>query len=438
MDAVKLKNSCICGNTLPYVECCGVYAAPLERAAREGAGARSNFFPATQRAEFRHDLHDLYMYLFPHRNLYQAYWERLSQETYPHHLLMADADYGRSVMANFFWDYSVQFSDARPILRAARDVEEKDLRLANDFRQWSLAPLWVWRVLESDGRQALVRMVDSAKTFAVGHGGELPGPGGLFAGRIVEYRGGAQAHPAVLVFPTMDDAVVKERLRNVYRALGVKSGVGLRPDVHCDEWRRHGALILALWRETVYDANVGSPARTMAPPQSFRLPLGVPAAGSAGVERADIAAALRFGGAVALDARPGATRFDLRFRALTLARLEVEADGWLNVTLLDEAYRSYVFRWLADHLDASARTVAVASGVSGALARASGAGETGGVLPAPGHWIEWAQTPHADLGGETPLEARDHDFGRRRLNALLSRLTFKTGELSALRRHLGL
>ena len=28
MDAIRLKNSCICGNTRPYVECCGVYAVP--------------------------------------------------------------------------------------------------------------------------------------------------------------------------------------------------------------------------------------------------------------------------------------------------------------------------------------------------------------------------------------------------------------------------
>jgi hypothetical protein len=410
------------------VECCGLYSAPPEPADGEaGEGNVVGFFAAAERAAFRHDLHDLYMYLFPHRNLYQAYWERLSQENYPHHLLMADAEYGRAVMANFFWDYSVQFSDARPILRAARDVEEKDLRLANDFRQWSLAPLWVWRVLESDGRHAVVRMIDSQKTVPVEHGGELPGAGGLFAGRVVPYRGRAQVHPAVLVFPAMEEELLRERLHGVHRALGVKSGVGIRPDVHCDEWRRHGALILTLWRETVYDARVGVPARTMAPPQSFRLPVGVPAAGVAGTERADMSRALRLGGAVALDARPGGSRFDLRYRALTLARLEVESDGWLNVTLLDEAYRSHVFHWLADHLDASARTVGPAH-----------AERERSPLPAPGQWAEWARTPHDDLGGETPLEAGAHDFGRRRLAAVLARLAIKQDELSALRRHLGI
>jgi hypothetical protein len=401
MDAIKLKNSCICGNTLPYAECCGPFAR-TEATGHEAAG----------RGAFRRDLHDLYMYLFPHRNLYQAYWERLSQEEYPHHLLMADPDYGRAVMANFFWDYSVQFSDARPILRAARDVEEKNIRLANDFREWGLAPLWVWQVVASDGRRAHVRMADSGKTARVEHDGELPGPGGLFAGRVLAHRGRGQVHPAVLVFPAGAEGQVQDRLRGVCRNLGVKSGSGLRPDVQCDEWRRHGALILGLWREIVYDANVGVPARTMAPSQSFRLPA---------ASRGDTARQLRAGGAVPLDPR----RFDLRFRALTLARLETEADGWLHVTLLDEAYRSFVFHWLADHLSA--------------IPRATGAARPEAPTPpAPGDWIAWAQSAQEALNGETPLEASGHDFGRRRLHALLSGLALTDDDLSAVRRHLGL
>jgi hypothetical protein len=419
MDAVKLKNSCICGNILPYAECCGPYG----RAGALGDSSANR----DARGDFRRDLHDLYMYLFPHRNLYQAYWERLSQEEYPHHLLMADADYGRAVMANFFWDYSVQFSDARPILRAARDVEEKDLRLANDFRQWSLSPLWLWQVVESDGRRAHVRMADSGKTVRVEHNGELPGPGGLFAGRILPHRGREQVHPAVLVFPETGHDGVLDKLRGVCRNLGLKSGSGLRPDVHCEEWRRHGALILALWREVIYDAQVGVPARTMTAPQSFRLPVGsVGSAGSSGARGAfmDTARQLRAGGAVGLDAR----RFEVRHRALTLARLEIEtieSEVWLNVTLLDEAYRPRVFHWLADHL-----------GGSGAAAAAPR--KVDDRAPAPGDWIAWAQSAQDSLGGETPLEAITHDFGRRRLHTLLSGLALSDGELTALYRQLGL
>src|SRR5690606_12560477 len=130
-------------------------------------------------------------------------------------------------------------------------------------------------------------------------------------------------------------------------------------------------------------------------PQTFRLPVGAPSrpdgldGDAADSAVTAVAERLVRGGAVALDAH----RFDLRFQALTLARLEMEGPDWLNVTLLDEAYRPHVFRWLADHLDTSART----------------AGQTGGArfetasLPRQGDWVEWARTPHGELGGARPL-----------------------------------
>jgi hypothetical protein len=386
---------------LPYAECCGTFAkAPVDG----GEGAR---------AAFRRDLHDLYMYLFPLRNLYQAYWERLSQEDYPHHLLMADADYGRAVMANFFWDYSVQFSDARPVLRAARDVEEKNLRQANDFRQWSLSSLWFWEVLAADEEVARIRMMDSARTLQVSHGGELPGPGGMFAGRILPHRGREHVHPAVLILPPGSEEAARERLREAARNLGIRSPAGLRPDVQCDEWRRHGAAVLEAWRAVAYDARVGTPARTMTPARGFRLPVAA---------RADAARRLRAGGAAPVDP----ARFDLRHRALTLARLELEPGDWLQVTLHDEAYRPAVLHWLADHLDAAPWDLSEASPL--------GAGD----FPGAREWDLWAQCPREELNGETPQQASRHDFGRRRLEALLARLTLGDDAMALLRHRLGL
>ncbi len=397
MDEVKLKNSCICGNTLPYAECCGRFAGATGAA-------------VSVRASFRHDLHELFMYLFPLRNLYQAYWERLSQEEYPHHLLMADPDYGRAVMSNFFWDYSVQFSDARPILRAARDIEEKNLRLANDFRQWSLSPLWVWDVIESDDSHAHVRMADSGSIRRVSHGGELPPPGNSFAGRILPYRGEEQIHPAVLAFPLESMALIGERLRAVCRRLGVKAGSGLRPDVQCEEWRSHGAQVLALWREAVYDARVGVPGRTMTTPQSFQLP----------VPGGDVARQLEAGGALSL----GRGRFELRYRALSLGRLELEPGG-LRVTLMDQAYRSHVFRWLADHTGSGAE-------------EKNPEAPSATTLPIPEDWREWVEMAQPSLNGESPMQASLHDIGRRRLARLVETLPYSGDALSALRSQLGL
>lgn len=216
-------------------------------------------------------------------------------------------------------------------------------------------------------------------------------------------------HPGVLVFPHGSTESALERLKSVARDLNVRSGNGLRPDVQCEEWRRHGALMLALWREQVYDTFVGLPSRTLAPPQSFRLPVD-----------GDVVRQLRAGGAEPLDAR----RFELRHRALALARLEAEPGG-VQVTLLDEAYRRHVLHWLADHVGARARPAAVAPVESAAR-------------PAPGDWASWAQTPSPVLGGETPLEAATHDFGRMRLLRLLGTLELGEDARTALRRHLGL
>src|SRR5690606_23953568 len=101
------------GNTLPYLECCGRYADPP-------AGGNLSDPDSILYTGFRHGMHDLSMALFPLRALYQAYWEKLTRDEFPHDLLMEDRDYGRAIIENFFWDHFVQYSDARPILRTAR------------------------------------------------------------------------------------------------------------------------------------------------------------------------------------------------------------------------------------------------------------------------------------------------------------------------------
>jgi hypothetical protein len=171
--------------------------------------------------------------------------------------------------------------------------------------------------------------------------------------------------------------------------------------------------VLEVWRKLTYDARAGVPARTMTPSRAFRLPI---------AGRSDAARRLRAGGAVPLDP----ARFDLRHRALTLARLELEPGDWLQVTLLDEAYRPAVLHWLADHLDASPADLPDAAPL--------------GVTDFPGarEWDLWAECPREELNGETPLQASLHDFGRRRLEALLARLTLGNEARAQLRQRLGL
>ncbi len=309
MDSSRLKDSCVCGNTEPYLNCCGRFAAlepPEFGATRAWAG-------------FRHALHELYMYLFPLRNLYQAYWERLNGEEASHQKLMSVPEYSRTVVANFFWDYSTQFSDARPILRAARDIEGKNVRMANDFRQWGLCPLWIYFVIEKEEGQGVLRMLGNGKIARVTHDGSLPRPGSYVAARLLPYRNDLCLHPSMLVFPqSLDEVAAEARLRGICDALGVKSGAALRPDIQCEAWREHGSRFLAWWRE------------------------------------------------------------------LSLGEIESKAPD------------------------------------------------------SPADWDAWIQNPLPELNGQTPVQASNHEFGRRQLGRLLSGLIRQGRDVSDPKRRLGL
>jgi hypothetical protein len=419
VDAIKLKNSCICGNTLPYPDCCGRFAQAPGPGTSHEVSENEAGEPERKWAEFRHVFHELYMYLFPLRNLYQAYWEKLSQEDYPHHLLMSDGEYGRAVVANFFWDYSVQFSDSRPILRAARDIEGKDLRVANDFRQWSLSALCPAFVVEVDSHYGYLRIFGAEKLHRVMHGGALPEPGTYAAVRLLSYRGEEYVHPAILALPSEEfsEVFLEKSFRDIYAMLGLKSGAGLRPDVQCEEWRRHGALFLSLWRERTYDAVVGVPASKACAVPAFSLPI----ANTADAETA--ARKLASSGAVPL----GKARFEVRYRALSLARLEMRSSA-VQVTLMDESFRLYILRWLEDHLGVR----------SPDLEELRGNGEKVAPPFSPEGLETWMDTSLSFLNGETPHQAQLHDFGRNKLQALLRELSEQGREVSLLRHRLGL
>lgn len=411
MDASKLRNSCICGNTIPYLECCGRFAdatppssqSPSE-SAQEGESARHY--------AFRHGLHELSMALFPLRAIYQAYWEKLTKEDYPHDLLMEDPEYGRSVVENFFWDYFVQYSDARPILRTAREVEDKELRLAHDLIKWSYAPLWFYRVLDRNAKTAKLVNLGNQKVHTVHHFGRMPEVGAGLLTRILPFRGREFCGHAVLAF---DSGSVSARFDAIFRAgcrdLGVKTSVTLRPDVHCEEWRRHGSIFLSLWRAETYDSQVGRPIRGSAPAPVFSLAIR---------SREGLLGSL----ATSSEAVPaGAGVWDLKYHVLRLARLESRG-GNLLVTLADSAFQTYVQDWLRDRLvHAVLLTPDVQENLPGESAESQDL------------WIQAAQEA---LNGQTPIQASTHDWGRRRLQLLLKDMVKKGMDVTSLRRQLGL
>jgi hypothetical protein len=368
---------------------------------------------------FRHGLHDLSMALFPLRALYQAYWEKLAKESYPHDMLMEDPEYGRAIIENFFWDHFVQYSDARPILRTARELEGKDLRLAHDLMQWSYSPLWFYRVQERNARTARLINLGNHKAHTVFHDGRLPQAGEGVLTRILPFRGREFCGHAVLAFndgSAPADSAAAARFESLFRAgcreLGLKPSVTLRPDVHCDEWRRHGAVFLGLWRSEAYDSTVGRPARGSGASPVFSMALR---------DREAMLTAF----AASRDAKAsGAGQWDLRFRALRLARMEVKG-GNLLVTVADTAFRAHVRDWIRERLGASV----AAPDDAGAEA-----------LPGEGPESEdvWVHTPLDVLNGQTPIQASTHDLGRRRLNMLLKDLAKQGRDVVSLKRQLGL
>jgi hypothetical protein len=448
MDASKLRNSCICGNTIPYLDCCGRFANPLALAldnvpeikTKPGAGSKKSKSGISKLPDpsiikvpvprskggpiqvpeaedglhysFRHTLHELSIALFPLRAIYQAYWDKLNKEDYPHEILMEDPEYGRSVIENFFWDYFVQYSDARPILRTAREIEAKDLRLSHDLMQWAFVPLWFYRVQDRNAKTAKLLNLGNNKIHTVHHSGHIPEAGSGLLTRVLPFRGREFCGHAALALPP---GIAPTHLDALFRAgcreLGVKTSVTLRPDVHCEEWRRHGSLFLSLWRSEVYDSQVGRPRRGAAAPMPFNLVIqnheSMVATLSTSVECISTHAGI----------------WDLKYRSLRLARLEPRGKDLL-VTLADGEFRNHVLEWLKGRMG---QAVSIKVGADQAL---------------PGSEAEsqdvWIHTALDALNAQTPIQASTHDWGRRRLQILLKDLMKQGVDITSLKRQLGI
>jgi hypothetical protein len=128
--------------------------------------------------------------------------------------------------------------------------------------------------------------------------------------------------------------------------------------------------------------------------------------------------------ASAPDALPaGGGQWDLRFRALRLARLEIKGER-LSVTLADPAFRNHVRDWLRARLGGD---IAAEKGGPGAMPEEN-----------PASRDAWAQAPMDALNGQTPLQASTHDWGRRRLQSLFKEMEKQGVDVAPLRIRLGL
>jgi hypothetical protein len=318
------------------------------------------------------------------------------------------------VITAFLWDYSVQYSDARPILRAAREIEGRELRKAHDWLEWSFASAGLFFVIEKGADSGYVRQLGSGKQKRMIHGGELPEPGKTFVGRLLPFRGEDVLHTSVLELPGESDE--SRSWENAYAdiclGLGIRPSATLRPDVHCAEWRRHGLELLSVWRRAIYDDTVGRPSRNVQSVPVWSLPFPItkrwpqPKLGMEAIPQ-------------------GSNKWELRFRVLSLARLELRGTSspQLLVTLLDSGYREAVALWLDAQGLADSETPSLSE---------KGGPQSQATLEA------WVHSPIPELNGQTPLQASTHDFGKRRLIEMVQDMGRRGIDTRLLKRQLGL
>ena len=236
MDTSKLRNSCLCGNTIPYPTCCGRFSEIVT--GKDAEETRYN--------TFRYELHELSVAMFHLRVIYQAYWDTLIKENSAIEGYMQTPDYARAIVENFFWDYFMQYSDARPILRTAREIGSKQPRFSHDLIEWSYSPLWLYRILDHKEKTVQLENVGNGKIHTVFHSGRMGKVGEGVLTRLLPFRDFEYCGHSVLV-------VSKNAIPKIFsaacKALNIKPTTTLRPDVHCNEWKKHGALYLELWHK---------------------------------------------------------------------------------------------------------------------------------------------------------------------------------------------
>ena len=90
--------------------------------------------------------------------------------------------------------------------------------------------------------------------------------------------------------------------------------------------------------------------------------------------------------------------------------------------LVDEAFRPYVFSWLAEHIELPSLQGTVGEDTT----------------PSAKDMERWIHRSHSALNGESPLQASSHDFGKRKLRDLIDGMLKQGADVEMLRQRLGL
>lgn len=158
---------------------------------------------------------------------------------------------------HFLWDWFKKYSEARPIIRAARHFEPTDLRLANHLDGWGLMPWEPWEVIGRHQGSWTLRQLGSRREIEIHrafdhHEWEI-GDGLLT--RILHHGGHDFSGLSVSRF--VGDIGVRT-LENHWNRLAKKHGFApstrLRPDIHNEIWLALHEDLLALVLPTLSPA----------------------------------------------------------------------------------------------------------------------------------------------------------------------------------------
>ncbi len=239
-------NSCPCLSGRAFAACCGPYAR-----AKAISGEVSSPLAL---ASLRHHLLELLEHVPDLEEVWFAFADELAPRLHGPLLSRSPWELEQGRLDLFLWDFFQKISLARPILRIARDLETRDLRLASRLDDWSLRP---WEAFE------LVRLQESTKIWelrSLATGKEVHvhpsfahhqcqvGDGLLT--RVLKHGGHSFTGLSLLRFPgAAGRAYLDKGVRELLARHGLPVATQLRPDIHNELWFSFHRALLELWAD---------------------------------------------------------------------------------------------------------------------------------------------------------------------------------------------
>lgn len=245
-------NSCPCLSGREFEACCSPYQGAAQPVGQVAAHAALASLRSLLLAALREGQTMLEMWLAFLDELPEPLRETIDGKT------------DRQILADhFFWDWFHRYSESRPLCRAARTVEETDIRGASRLDEWALAPWEPWEVASGSGdtwtlhRIGTDRKVVVLKSFPY----HQFTAGDAILSRILSHLGHNFLGLSVSIFRgEKGRRELQTGYDRIVQKFGLTSHVHLRPDIHNEVWLPlHTELLgLALHVKAVPSANAAN------------------------------------------------------------------------------------------------------------------------------------------------------------------------------------